>query len=120
MFIISIYPIQYIIIDSKTLTRIKICPKTIWNWSQIFENKASEIMEYETLLLDSKLGLSVEKLDPQISNLPLAIGGDGVFVSFRPNECSPDGLIWTEYFYIRLSSHEYDVVVYQLLLVRRP
>ena len=77
----------------KALTGIKICPKTIWNWSQIFGNKASEIMEYEMLLLDSNVELPVEKLAPEISDLPLVAGGDGVFVPFRPNECSPDGEI---------------------------
>ena len=81
----------------KALTGIKICPKTIWNWSQIFGNKASEIMEYEMLLLDSNVELPVEKLAPEISDLPLVAGGDGVFVPFRPNECSPDGeIIWRE------------------------
>jgi len=81
----------------KALTGIDVCPKTIWNWCQVFGKKVEEKIKCEILLLESKIGLAVEKISDKFLALPLVIGADGVFIPMRPKEKSPNGKIeWKE------------------------
>jgi len=72
----------------KQLTGISICANTIWNWVQ---NKGREVMkkkQEELNRLESGEMPAPEKIDETISDLPMVIGADGVFVPFRPQKKS--------------------------------
>lgn len=72
------------------LTGTEICPATIWNWVQCAGKQV--ILKIEQELKDlSENKLSNTDIKEEIAKLILAIGGDGVYVPFRPNEGSPKG-----------------------------
>jgi hypothetical protein len=81
----------------KQLIGVSICANTIWNWVQ---NKGRDVMnkvQEELNRLESGEMRVPEKIDQTISDLPMVIGADGVFVPFRPQEESPKGkTVWYE------------------------
>jgi len=81
----------------KQLTGVSICANTIWNWVQ---NKGRDVMnkvQEELNRMESGEMPVPEKIDQSISDLPMVIGADGVFVPFRPQEESPKGkTVWYE------------------------
>jgi hypothetical protein len=75
----------------KKLTGIEICDKSIWNWVQEAGEKGIQKVNEELKKLNDGVDPELRELDPDVAELPMVIGGDGVTVPFRPNEGSPKG-----------------------------
>lgn len=73
------------------VVRVKISATTIWEWVQEAGDKAMKALENELIALQEGEIIEPEAIDANIAQLPLLIGGDGVFVPLRPNEGSPEG-----------------------------
>lgn len=81
----------------KQLTGVEICANTIWNWVQNMGKEIQEKAQEEVKSLESGEMPDPEKIDPTISELPMVIGADGVFVPFRPEKNTPKGkTVWFE------------------------
>lgn len=81
----------------KTITGIEICPKTIWNWVQQAGWQIMEKLQSELKNLNNGHNPEQETLEPEISLLPMLIGGDGVMVPFRPESGTAEGkTVWKE------------------------
>ncbi len=79
------------------LTRSTITSVTIWNWVQVVGSKAMKKLENELATLQKGEAIAPEEMDTYIEQLPLLIGGDGVFVPLRQSEGSPEGKVqWRE------------------------
>ena len=79
------------------LTGVTICGNTIWNWVQDKGKEVFDKVQNEINLLETGNSPVTENLDKSILNLPMIIGGDGVFVPFRPNNKSASGkTVWYE------------------------
>jgi len=66
------------------LTGIQLSATSIWNWVQSAGQKAMEQLEQELELLASGIEPAPETLSPQLKQMPLIIGADGVMVPIRP------------------------------------
>ncbi len=75
----------------KRFTNVHISPAGIWWWVQDFGHRAEERLAEKLEQLENGQNPTVEPMDEKISTLPLAIGGDGVMVPFRPKKGSPKG-----------------------------
>ncbi len=73
------------------LSGVKVCSTSIWEWVQIYGNKAVSKLEGELKLLSEGQSPDKAEMDEKVSKLIMAVGGDGVMVPFRPNGGSPDG-----------------------------
>ena len=73
------------------LVGVKACSTSIWEWVQIYGNKAVSKLEGELKLLSEGQFPDRAEMDEKVSKLLMAIGGDGVMVPFRPNGGSPEG-----------------------------
>ena len=73
------------------LTGIIISPVTIWNWVQAIGKQSMERLDRDLQALADGQTPDVEPIDAATAALPLAIGGDGVMVPFRPNPGTPAG-----------------------------
>jgi hypothetical protein len=81
----------------KQLTGINLNATTVWNWVQSLGMKAMEQLEQELALLNSGIEPSEEERSPELKQMPLIIGADGVMVPMRPLEKTPKGkTIWRE------------------------
>ncbi len=81
----------------KQLTGVSINATTVWNWVQSLGIKAMEQLEQELALLNSGIEPLEEKRAPELEQMPLIIGADGVMVPMRPQEKTPKGkTIWPE------------------------
>jgi len=79
------------------LTGVSICANTIWNWVQNIGREIMEKVHEDVNRLESGIIPEAEKIDPIISELPMVIGADGVFVPFRPEKNTPKGkTVWFE------------------------
>ena len=79
------------------LTGIQLSATSIWNWVQSAGQKAMEQLEQELELLASGIEPAPETLSPQLKQMPLIIGADGVMVPIRPQAKTPKGkTIWRE------------------------
>ena len=70
---------------------IQVDPMSIWNWVQVFGQKA--MARLESQLADFQAGelVAPEMMEDHIATLMALMGADGVFVPFRPNGGSPRG-----------------------------
>lgn len=84
-------PFQTASLILMALTGAEICPATIWNWVQIAGKKVIFKIEQELKDLSENKFISSEKISEEISKLIMAIGGDGVYVPFRPSGGKPEG-----------------------------
>ena len=83
----------------KELTGLQLNATTVWNWVQSVGQKAMEHLQQELALLNSGLEPSTEKRErsaaasssPELEQMPLIIGADGVMVPMRPQEKTPKG-----------------------------
>jgi len=75
----------------KKFTNVYISPTNIWWWVKDFGHRAEERLAEQLKQLENGQNPTVEPMDEQTSRLPLAIGGDGVMVPFRPTKGSPKG-----------------------------
>lgn len=75
----------------KTITGIEICPKTVWNWVQWAGRQVTEKLQVELDNLENGHKPEQENIEPEISLLPMLIGGDGVMVPFRPKSGTAEG-----------------------------
>ena len=73
------------------LVGVKVCSTSIWEWVQIYGNKAVSKLEGELKLLSEGQFPNRAEMDEKVSKLLMAIEGDGVMVPFRPNGGSPEG-----------------------------
>jgi len=81
----------------KTIAGVEICPKTIWNWVQRAGRQVMEKLKSELENLNNEHKPEQENIDPEISLLPMLIGGDGVLVPFRPKSGTAEGkTVWRE------------------------
>lgn len=79
------------------LTGIQLSATSIWNWVQSAGQKAMEQLEQELELLASGIEPAPETLSPQLKQMPLIIGADGVMVPVRRQKKTPKGkTIWRE------------------------
>jgi hypothetical protein len=81
----------------KQLTGVSLNATTVWNWVQSLGMKAMEQLEQELALLNSGIEPLEEKRSPDLEQMPLIIGADGVMVPMRPMKKTPKGkTIWRE------------------------
>lgn len=81
----------------KTLTGVEVCPKTIWNWVQWAGQQVMAKLQTELENLNNGHKPEQENIEPEISLLPMLIGGDGVMVPFRPKSGTAEGkTAWKE------------------------
>ncbi len=81
----------------KTITGVDVSPGSIWNWVQTAGKEAANRLESELEDMEKGRLPDIEKIEPDISSLPLLIGGDGVMVPFRPQKGTPKGkTVWKE------------------------
>lgn len=67
----------------RQLCGISISDDTLWHWVQQFGRQAMQQLDTELEQLAQGIEPAPEPLDPELANLPLVIGADGVSVPFR-------------------------------------
>lgn len=72
-------------------SKVTVSAMTIWDWAQEAGEESMKSLESELIALQEGGYVEPEEIDAVIAQLPLIIGGDGVFVPLRPNEGSPEG-----------------------------
>ena len=70
---------------------IKVDPMSIWNWVQLFGQKAMDQLESQLTTFQSGESIDPEKMEDFIATLMALMGADGVFVPFRPDGGRPHG-----------------------------
>ncbi|NJK54199.1 MAG: ISKra4 family transposase [Leptolyngbyaceae cyanobacterium SU_3_3] len=75
------------------LCGIRISDDSVWHWVQHFGRQASVQLDAEWEQLAQGIEPKVESLDPEWTDLPLAIAADGVSVPFRPQSGTAKGKI---------------------------
>ena len=75
----------------KLLTGVTVCPMTIWNWVQEAGFKGRDDREEKIHAFEAGERPEEELIEPEIADMPMVIGGDGVLVPFRPYEATPEG-----------------------------
>lgn len=74
-----------------------VSPTSLWNWVQQVGQRAQAELSAALTRQGSGTPPSPDALEPDLSGLPLAIGGDGVMVPFRPTPKTGVGAIqWRE------------------------
>jgi hypothetical protein len=73
------------------LTKMQVSSWSIWSWVQECGKQTKEELEAELTAMHQGHDPEPEPLSPEIAALPMVIGGDGVFVPFRPTAGSPAG-----------------------------
>jgi len=81
----------------KRATGLSISPAAIWGWVQAMGQCALERLNQALEQLALGQAPAAEPISPEVANLPLLAGADGVMVPFRPQEGSPKGrTLWRE------------------------
>lgn len=63
-----------------------VSPRAVWCWVQAAGQEAMARLEAQLEALESGEQPSAEPLEAELASVPLAIGGDGVMVPFRPQD----------------------------------
>jgi len=84
-------PYQIASLLLKNLLGVEACPSSVWNWVQVYGDKAISRFDKE-LERFSEGGLpAASEIDDKILRLKMAMGADGVMLPFRPNGGAPEG-----------------------------
>ena len=73
------------------LTKIQVSPASIWSWVQACGEQAKQQLAAELAAMHQGHDPEPEPLPPAVAALTMVIGGDGVFVPFRPTAGSRAG-----------------------------
>lgn len=84
-------PFHTVTVLLQRLTGVQLNPDTIWNWVQAAGGQAMEQLQQEMDQLAAGVEPIAEPLSPQIAQMPLVLGADGVMVPLRPNSGKPNG-----------------------------
>jgi hypothetical protein len=81
----------------KRATGLSISPAGIWGWVQALGQRAMERLNQALEQLALGQAPEAEPIAPEVADLPLLVGADGVMVPFRPEKNSPKGrTLWRE------------------------
>jgi len=75
----------------KCLLGVEVCPTSVWNWVQVYGDRAIVILEKELKKLTEVELPSANEIDDTILRLKMGTGADGVMLPFRPNGGAPEG-----------------------------
>lgn len=80
-----------------SLTGVSLAPETLWSWVQQAGERAMEQLEAELEALAAGALPAAEALAPELDELALVIGADGVMVPFRAHPGTAEGkTCWRE------------------------